>query len=193
MYQDITLKFLKNFPILSEDVRSRLVQKLNVQLFKKEVTIQKDGIIPKNCFFVLDGCIRQYKIIDGEEKTMEFFTSYQAVISSEHYMNQTPSDYYLECIEDSILMVGEPEQDVKILSEFPMLQTVMMEVAEKEWTKTKNRITSFQLLSNQERYLDFLESRKELLNKVPNHQIASYLGITPETLSRIRKRLATTK
>lgn len=184
-------EFLSQFEILSKEDRISLANELDVRTWSKTEIIQQEGRVPKHCFFVLGGCVRQYKFLDGDEKTLEFYTKESAVIASEHYIEKTPSHFSLECVEDSILIVGSPERDEQIISDYPVLQTIMMEIAEKEWSKTKRRLSSFQLLSPKERYLEFLETRKDLKDRVPNHQIASYLGITPESLSRIRKRIST--
>lgn len=185
-------QFLAQFPVLSDTDRKQLAAKLNVKKFKRKTVLQEQDKIPKNCFFVLQGCIRQYHVINGINKTTEFYTETHPVVSSEAYTRMIPSDYYLECVEDSILLVGEQALDEKLVKEFPALQDIMVEITEKEWHKTKEQFNTFKLLSPKERYLHFLENRKDLLNRVPNTQIANYLGITAESLSRIRKRITKT-
>ena len=181
--------FLQKFPILNEQERNELAGKLNVKLFKKKEILQEEGKIPQNCFFVLEGCVRQYCIVDGAERSTEFYTPENAAISSDCYMNRSPSNFYLECLEDSTLLVGDAEYDEKLIAEFPVLQAILMQVAEQEWLKAQNRLSMFKISSPEKRYEDFLKQRPDLIHKIPNNQIASYLGITAESLSRIRKRL----
>ncbi len=189
MHHQIVAEFLEKFPILTEEERKGIAEVLMVKSYKKGTIIQEEDKIPKHCFFVLSGCIRQYQIMEGIEKTTEFYTDSHAAISSECYTQKIPSDFFLECMEDSVLMVGEHGHDAKVIEAFPVLQTIMMQIAEEEWVKTRKSLSSFKLLSPENRYIDFLEHRKDLINRVPNHQIASYLGITPESLSRLRKRI----
>lgn len=184
-------QFLQKFQAISDEERKEIAAKLIVRTFKKGSLIQEEGKIPKNCFFVLGGCVRQYQVVDGVERTTEFYTDQHAAISSECYMNQAPSTFYLECLEDAILMVGEPEHDKKMIDEHPILQSIMMKVAEEEWLKSQNTLSTFKILSPEKRYTDFLQKRRDLINRVSSNQIASYLGITPESLSRIRKRILT--
>lgn len=185
--------FLLRFPILTENEKNELATKLNVQSFKKKEIIQEEGKVPQKCFFVLKGLVKQYEILDGIKKTTEFYSESHQAISSDCYLKSIPSDIFLECVEDSILIVGEQEYDSKLIKEFPALQSIMMQMMEEEWLKTKKRLSTFKILSPEKRYLDFLEERSDLKNRVSNSQIASYIGIAPESLSRIRKRLLTTK
>ena len=184
-------QFLGRFSILKPEEREGLLEKLVVETYSKKTILQEEGKVPQQCFFVLKGCIRQYQNVDGVERTTEFYTDTHGVVSSDCYTQQIPSDFSLECLEDSIILVGELERDTALVTEFPVLQHIMMEMAEAEWAKTQKSLTAFKLQSPESRYRDFLQNRKDLTNRVASHQVASYLGITPESLSRIRKRILT--
>lgn len=186
--EDILLKFLSKFPEMSEEKRTLIAENLKTEEFKKGTYLIKEGKIPNKCYFVLEGLVRQYYIVDGIEKTTEFYTEHSAVTSS-GYFNQTPVDYYLECLENTVLIVGQPNEDVKMIEEFPVLEQITRVMMEEEWDKTKEKHAAFITSSPEKRYLNLLETRPKLFNRMPQHQIASYLGITPESLSRIRKRL----
>ena len=188
----IVAQFLQQFDSISTEQVSELSIRLNVQEFKKKTVIQEENKVPENCFYVLQGLVRQYHMIEGVEKTTEFYTESNASISSECYSKKMPADASLICLEDSLLLVGEEENDIKLVQDYPVLQSVMMKIMEDEWYKTQTQLSQYKLLSPEERYLLFLEERVDLKNRVSNAQIASYLGITPESLSRIRKRLLRT-
>ncbi|MBT33443.1 MAG: cyclic nucleotide-binding protein [Thalassobius sp.] len=189
--ENLLKDFLGKFTILSDKEVEELSQKLNVKEYKKGNILQSVGEVPTLCFFVLDGCVRQYHFIEGVEKTTDFYTSKNGAIASDCYVLQKPSPFFLECSDDCILLVGDPELDQKLFAEYPILKSIITEVMEKEWLKTRNELATFKHSSPEQRYLNLLENNADLLNIVPNHQIASYLGITPESLSRIRKRLLT--
>lgn len=183
--------FLNQFPELTEEEKKELATKLNVQSFNRKDNIQQVGKVPTNCFFVLKGLVREYKMVDGVEKTVEFYSEVLPAIPSECYMKNIPSDTFLECVEDSLLIVGNHEDESNSIEEFPVLQGIMMQMAEEEWIKATKRLSTFKIQSPEKRYLHFLEERGELINRVSDSQIASHLGITPESLSRIKRRLFT--
>ena len=141
---------------------------------------------------MLQGCVRQYYLIDGEEKTTAFFTERQAVAAT-NFIDQTPSKYYLACVEDAKVIVGKIHQDEEMYKQFPKLVTITRVMIEQDFNNTREDFASFITSSPEKRYLDLLDTRPDLLNRVPQHQIASYLGITPESLSRIRKRIISKK
>jgi len=141
----------------------------------------------------LKGCVRQYLLLDGEEKTTAFFTAEQPVPSYDHEKGKQASRYYLNCVVDSVLGVSSLELEEAIYSEFPSLETVTRKVIEDDLRKTQDDFATFITSSPEQRYLNLLETRSELMDIAPLHQIASYLGMTPESLSRIRKRIASKK
>lgn len=190
MEEQIVKQFLDNISLLSQSQKEEIAKKLNVKTIQKGTIIQQEGRIVKECFFVLSGCVRQFNVSNDNEKTLEFFTSDHGAIPSESYVQKTPSNFSLECVTESVLLVGDSVTDQKMFSEFPILRNVIAQMIEAEWSKSQNKLSQFKHSKPEERYLDLLENRPNLLNQVPSHQIASYLGITPESLSRIRKRIS---
>lgn len=186
------LDFLSSFPELDKEERIAIGQKIPVREYKKGDTLVCEGEIPSECYFVLQGCVRQYYLIDGEEKTTAFFTERQAVAAT-NFIDQTPSKYYLVCVEDAKVIVGKIHQDEEMYKQFPKLVTITRVMIEQDFNNTREDFASFITSSPEKRYLDLLDTRPDLLNRVPQHQIASYLGITPESLSRIRKRIISKK
>lgn len=153
----------------------------------------REGEVAKQCFFVLEGCIRQYYLVDGEEKTTAFYTEEQGAVSFTSYVNQSPATHYLSCVEDCVLIVGNPTEEQEMYRTFPKLVEFTRLLVEQDYGKTQEQFASFITSSPEKRYRDLLKDRPSLLNRVPQHQIASYLGMTPESLSRIRKRIAAKK
>ena len=181
--------FLEQFSELTEKEKKELATKLNVKRFNKKDYLQKIGEIPLNCFFVLKGLVREYHVIDEMEKTTEFYSESHPAIPSECFMKNTPSNTFLECLEDSLIMLGDSENEAKSIEEFPALQGIISQMAEEEWMKASKKLALFKIQSPEKRYLNFLDERKDLQNRVSDAKIASYIGVTPESLSRIKKRL----
>ncbi|MGH1386202.1 Crp/Fnr family transcriptional regulator [Kordia sp.] len=181
--------FLAQFSELTENEKKELATKLTTKSFNKKNVVQELGKIPTHCFFVLKGLVRECKIVDGIEKTVEFYSESHPAIPSECYMKKIPSDTFLECVEDSLLFIGDHDNESKSIEDIPALKTIMMRMAEEEWIKAAKKLATFKIQSPEKRYLSFLEERSDLKNRVSGIHIANYLGITPESFSRIKKRL----
>lgn len=181
--------FLSGFPTLSLDEVEQLSELIPVIALKKGEILLKSGEVPKECYFILQGLVRQYQFIDGIERTTEFYSEQHGTVSSQHYSDQSPSTFFLECMEDSLLIAGNMELDERHFAQFPALVEITKTMVEADLNNMKQTHTAFILSSPKERYLNFLEQRSDLANRVSLNQIASYLGMTPESLSRIRKRI----
>ena len=186
---DELLNLFSEFPSLNEEEIKAIAESIIVRSVKKGTILLNEGSVSKECYSVLKGCVRQYYIKDGEEKTTAFFTEGQAVASFTSYINQTPSNHYLICVEDCSLTVGSKEKEKQMIAEFPKLESIIRSEMEKNAGIAQEEMATFITSSPEERYINLIKNRSELLNRVPQHQIASFLGIKPESLSRLRKRI----
>lgn len=162
---------------------------LTIRAFKKGQVLLKAGQISAEAYFVLDGCVRQYYLVEGEEKTNNFFTQDQWVVSIKSLADGTPSDHYIDCCAPSVLVVGNREKEENLYRQFPKLETVSRKVMEKVFAEQQEIMASYLTDTPEKRYVKLLQSRPGLFQLVPQYQIASYIGVKPESLSRIRKRL----
>ncbi len=105
------------------------------------------------------------------------------------YGKKTPSGYYHECLEETIAGVGTPELEMEMYQKFPQIESLNRALGDAIMAKFQDTFAEFKMASPEERYLALLKNRPDLIERVPQHQIASYLGIKPESLSRIRKRI----
>ena len=155
---------------------------------KKGSVLLEEGQISKDGYFVLKGCIRSYYIIDGDEKTTAFYTEMEG-ITPHCVLNNKPSEYFLSCVEDSIITVSNPEMEVTIFEKFPRFETLCRVLSEELLAKSQTSLDEFKTSSPKQRYLNLLKTRPDLLQRVPQHQLSSFLGITPQSLSRLRARI----
>lgn len=183
------IRYISQFTQLSQGEIEEIVRTMKFKTFKKGTILLKEGQIAKLCYFVLKGCIRQYFLVDGEEKTTNFYTEGQPVTPYEGTFKRAPSRYYLACVEDTIVTTSTPEDQAAFFEKLPRLEAVSYLAIEEELGKTQEQLTSFILRSPEERYLYLLNTRPDLIDRVPQYQLASYLGVTAESLSRIRKRI----
>lgn len=180
--------FISNFPYLTTDEAEVIVENTVLKEFKKGHILLKAGSISKECYAVIRGCVREFYLKDGVEKTTAFFMEGQSVNSFSSYTNQVPSKHFLECSEDCLLTLGSQSLVDQMCKRLPRLTEFIKNEVEKDAGELQERMASFMTSSPEERFSDLMENTPDLMNRVPQHQIASYLGVTPESLSRIKKR-----
>ena len=178
---------ISKFEILNKEEIELLVEKSIVDVFKKGTLLLKEGQIPTKCYMVVEGCVREYLIKDGEEISTAFFM--EGDTFTPHSQASKPSEHYWECMEDCILTISNKSFEEEIRALLPRLEAVFQNIAIAKINKAKEEWSQFVSSSPEERYLNLLETKPHLLDRVPHHQIASYLGMKPQSLSRIRKRI----
>ncbi len=186
--QDILFEYLSKYVPLTEEEKKAISSLDIVRAVKKGTILLKKGQITKNSFFVLKGCIRTFYIIDGEEKTTAFYTEMEG-ITPHCVLNNAPSEYFIGCVEDCILSISNANMEIEMNKKFPKFETLCRILSEERLAKQQLDFDEFKTSSPEQRYLNLLEKRPDLIQRVPQHQLASYLGITPQSLSRIRARI----
>jgi CRP-like cAMP-binding protein len=185
-------KFVQHFSKispLSAEEEAAIEASMRVETFKKGTMLLREGQFQLNSYFILEGCIREYILIDGEEKTTNFFTEEQWVISLSNFSTPSPATHNLVCAEDTTVSVGNEREAQEIFKRFPRFETISRAVVEAAFTEQKQALTAYLTDSPEQRYLKLLNTRPDLFQRIPQYQLASYLGVKPESLSRIRKRL----
>lgn len=182
------VKYISNHLTLSVELEKIVIESSNVKSYKKGSILLKENNISNESFLVLHGCLRSYLIKNGEEKTIEFYTEGQP-ITPKNYAKKIPSGHYLECVEDSIVNVNTPEFEAEMFLKYPQFETVCRIIGEVIITQQQELFIDYKMTNPEERYMQLIDRRPDLIQRVPQYQIASYLGLTPQSLSRIRKRL----
>lgn len=185
--------FVASFKILTDDEVSLIVDTANIKSFKKGTILLREGQVAKECYFVLKGLVREYYIKDGEERSTSFFTEKMPVNSFTSHNSGKASKHFLVCAEDCVLTVGNDSLEQEMCRRIPRLESIIRQEVENSTGKMQDEMAKFITSTPEELYTDLVENRPDLMNRVPQHQIASYLGVKPETLSRIRKRMLTAK
>jgi len=186
--QDILFNFISKYVSLTEDEKNVL---LSLDLFhtvKKGTILLEEGQKSNNSYFVLKGCIRSYYLINGEEKTTAFYTELDA-LTPHCVVNKAPSEYFISCLEDGILLIADANISLEINSKFPKFDIMCRKLSEELLAKEQINFDEFKTSSPEQRYLNLIQKRPDLIQRVPQHQLASYLGIKPQSLSRLRTRI----
>lgn len=181
-------KYLSKHLSLSDELIKIITENTTVKYFKSGTILLSEGELANESYFIFKGCIRSYLLKDGEEKTLEFYTEEQPVASSS-YGTKNLSKHYLECIEDTVVSFNTLEHESEMFRKYPQFEFICRRMTELMLTQSQESFTNYKLSTPEDRYLNLLKHRPDLIQRVPQYQIASYLGIKPESLSRIRKRI----
>ncbi len=186
--ETILFDFISKYITLTEEEKQAMTDVDVFRTYKKGTVLLKEGEITRDGYFVLKGCIRTYYIIDGNEKTTEFYTEMEG-LTPHGVINNKPSEYYISCVEDSILTVSNPDMEKTMFEKFPRFETLCRLLSEDLLARKQSSFDEFKTSSPEQRYLNLMQIRPDLLQRAPQHQLASYLGITPQSLSRLRSRM----
>ena len=160
-----------------------------VQDVPEKTTLLREGDVARSMYFVKKGCLRLWFNKDGKDVTFQFFFEEQPVSSLESFLQGEPSLLSLESIEPTtVAAIGRREWDT-LHGMFPNLRDKFLSLLVHRMGDYGRLFLSRIKDSPQERYQTLLREQPEIVRRVPQHYVASYLGITPVSLSRIRGRL----
>ncbi|CAH0136058.1 hypothetical protein SRABI27_02956 [Pedobacter sp. Bi27] len=148
----------------------------------------REGQISRTMFFIEKGCLRTWVNNDGREITTQFFFEGGKISSIESFMANQPSLYSIESIEPCILQTITQQEFLNTLENSPQLKEKMQEHLFKRLLQSQKTFYSYLKNNPQQRYKELAEEHPHIIQRIPQHYIASYLGITSVSLSRIRNR-----
>ncbi|HLP54783.1 MAG TPA: Crp/Fnr family transcriptional regulator [Fluviicola sp.] len=140
-------------------------------------------------FFLLKGCIRKYYVKDGVQITIYIMTENNFISAFDSFMTGTKSKEVIECLEPCELLVLKKSDLEKLFTRIPLMNAFVRKILEHTLIQFQQALTSFILDNPEERYKKMISKNPEILQRVPQHMLATYLGITATSLSRIRKRI----
>jgi CRP-like cAMP-binding protein len=186
------LEFKKQIRLLApvpDDDLDKLVSLLHVKNYSKDEFILKAGSVCKNFYFILTGLVRGYEIFNDKEVNVEFF--FENHIAADFYSlrNETPSQQFLVTMEPCEILYAAREDYLKVFLQSAPLTFMSMRLFQNMFFEEEAYSTMFKKLTSEERYQYVLENRPNLIQRIPINQLASYLGMSRESLSRIRSRI----
>lgn len=186
-------KYLQQFPDYKPSVFDNVVPFLNERILLPEEFFLQHGQVSRNIAFIQEGLIRLYYINDQGKEVTNCFCKENSITSSyQSLITQKESEMNIQAIEECKLIVLSYDSLQKLFSLDPFWQQLGRLAAESEYVVSQRHNRFLKDLSATERYMQVLKHEGELLHRVPLNILASYLQISPETLSRIRKRISRT-
>lgn len=153
-----------------------------------KTVLLKEGSISRKMFFIEKGCVRTWINSDGKDITTQFFFEGEVVSSIESFRTNQPSLYSIETIEPCILQTITQQEFKDTIDSSPHLKAIFEEHLFQRLFKAPQVFYTYLKNTPQQRYEELVEKYPHIIQRVPQHLIASYLGITSVSLSRIRNR-----
>lgn len=183
---------LKRYADFNEAEWIIFIQYLDICTLQKKQYFVQPGMVCRDVGFILTGAVRYFYVKNGEELTGYFSFENEYVSSYKSYLTGTPALSYIQALTETRLITIS-HKNMQLMLANPMLAYKMERfgrlIAEHYLICYEDRVSSFITKTPEERYLELLSTGKEILQRMPQHYIAHFLGITPVSLSRIRKRI----
>lgn len=183
------IELINVYTPLDEGEMQLLQNAVDKKVFHKNEMIFKEGSISDEIYFVTKGCVRLFYNVDGNEKTAFFYTEGQFICAGESFTFHIPAKENYQAVEQTEIFVFSKTKIEELLIKAPKFEVIARIATENELITCQKVIASFVTKSAEERYLELLDTQGELFQRVPQQYIASFLGISPETLSRIKSRV----
>ncbi len=183
------LNSIASFVTLDKPTEEAFTNILTIKRFKKKEFLLQEGKVCDQISFINSGGMRLFYNIEGIENTVQFFFADSWYTDYASFLMGQPSIENLQALEDSEVVQFKKKDLYNLYNHYPLIDRVGRVMAENAFLSLSQLNKMLTNEEPQERYLNLLKQRPELVEKIPQHYIASYLGIKPESLSRIRKRI----
>lgn len=175
----------QNFPFTQSEVLE-IVSVFTPRTINKGNYFLKEGQYCKTIAFIENGSFLYYQIIDGEEKVCDFAFDGDWIAQYKSLINNLPSELSIKSLEDAEILQMDVSEMEKLTQRLPKASIIRTTLAEQYFTQATERASNLANLKAEDRYHLLLDQRPSIHQKVPQYYIASYLGIKPQSLSRIR-------
>jgi CRP-like cAMP-binding protein len=189
-FEQIVENINKWIDLSDEEIRY-FVEKLKFRKVRRRQYVLQEGDICKHYTFVNKGCLRLYNVdVNGVEHILQFAPEDFWVADIGSFHQETPTSLYIEALEPSEVLQITRSDLMETFLNYPSFDRVFRIMMENAFIGLQKRVLQNISSTAEERYLTFVENYPQLVNRIPQTQIAAYIGITPEFLSKIRKNLS---
>ncbi|MEO9483970.1 MAG: Crp/Fnr family transcriptional regulator [Ekhidna sp.] len=184
------IEYFNRHLTLSDEEVSFIEKVFTTRQIKRRQFILQEGDVCKLNTFVVEGCLKMYYVDENaKEHNLQFAIEDWWIGDIGSFHSGEPSKLYIEAIEPSTILQIKKEDQNRMFVEFPKFNRIFRVITENALVSSQRRIIQNSSSNAEERYIDFMKRYPSLFNRISNVQIASYLGVTPEFLSTIRKRM----
>ncbi len=180
--------FITQYAELPDAEMDDVLSRFKKRSVKKNDFLLREGETCKDLIFVQSGCLRLYYSTDEIEVSVWFALKHSSAIEIYSFISETPTNYYLQAIENTEILFLPKTELNKLYIRYPKMQEMMRKFWEDVILHLLERFTALQRDSAEQRYLDLL-NKPELLQTIPQKYLASFIGVTPTSLSRIKKNI----
>lgn len=188
--QQLIQYFSAYFP-LNKQEREEIAQRCREKAVKRRGSLLQQGDVCRHFTFVVSGCLKLYAVDkSGKEHNLAFAAENDWIFDINSFYAEKPGQLYIEALEPSKVLQIQHDDLLELYINYHKFDRNFRIIIERKYIELQNRVMQHISTTSEERYLQFLEQYPYLAQRLPNTQIAGYLGITPEFLSKIRKDLA---
>ena len=188
---DALISYFDNHLSLNDEEKQAVRNSFSEKQVKRRQFILQQGDVCKLNTFVVEGCFRMYMVDDnGKEHNLQFAIENWWIGDIASFQSEEPSRLNIEAIENSIILQIKKEDQLRLFIDYPKFNRIFRAFTENALISYQRRVLQNISSTAEERYIDFLNRYPDFFNRISNVQIASFLGITPEFLSTIRKKLS---
>lgn len=183
------IDYFRQYLDLTSEEEDYLLENVPIIDLEADHFLLREGEVSESFYFVIDGIIRMYYLVDGIEKTTFFYQKNDFVSSYESFTQQVPSKHFVQTVAKT--KVAEFRQPVvfEIIAKLPRFDMLSRVIMEQELIVYQDMLASFITMDAEQRYCHLLHHQPQLFQLIPQYHIATYLGVSPETLSRIKSRI----
>jgi CRP-like cAMP-binding protein len=180
--------YINQYIELTAGEKSRIAELTELATYKKGAFLLEAGQYCNRQFFITSGCVRTYYIDQkAEEHIIQFAIENWWAADLHSYINRTPADYHIQALEPTEAIILKVEEVEKLYKEIPSFERLFRIIIQKAYVAAQQRIVATISQTAEERFTAFLQKYPGLTQRVPQYMIASYIGVTPEFFSKMKK------
>lgn len=191
MFAKIKAYYKKLVPAITDTELNALEKSLTVRKIEKGGFLVMEGQVCNHVTFINEGLVRIFYNADGKDVAIGFIGESEYISEYESFLTRKPATQNIDVLSDVVLIDFAYNDVQRLYKTYPAFQEFGRKIAEQLFIMLNQRNTSLLVLSPEERYRYMIENNDVLLQQVPQYMLASYIGVTPEHLSRIRKKMMT--